>query len=51
MTFTWRQIGLHEPWVDYVVLGEGEETIIELVNGMANGGKARGTAGLAWREG
>ena len=51
VTFTWRQIGLHEPWVDYVILGEGEKTIIELVNGTANGGRARGIAGLAWREG
>lgn len=34
--------------VDYVVLGEGEETIIELLNVLRNGGDTAGIKGLAF---
>jgi anaerobic magnesium-protoporphyrin IX monomethyl ester cyclase len=50
-TFTWQEIGREEPWVDYLVLGEGERTVVELVAAMENGGAPRDIAGLAWREG
>ncbi len=36
------------PWVDIVVVGEGEETLLELV---ARGGDPRGVAGLWYRDG
>lgn len=50
VTFTWQEIGQNEPWVDYVVLGEGEETVIELTDRMFSKGGAFDIAGLAWRE-
>jgi anaerobic magnesium-protoporphyrin IX monomethyl ester cyclase len=50
VTFTWEQIGREEPWIDYLVLGEGERTITELVAAMENGGAGGDIAGLAWRE-
>ena len=39
------------PALDAVVLGEGEETLTELLETLAAGGALRGVAGLAYREG
>ena len=40
------------PAVDYVVRGEGEETILELVEHLANGrGSLGAIGGLSYREG
>ncbi|MDY6934088.1 MAG: radical SAM protein [Spirochaetota bacterium] len=49
-TFTWKDIGNSEPWIDFVVLGEGEKTIIELVNKIEKNTSTHGIDGLAWRE-
>jgi len=49
-TFTWRRIGRDEPWVDYVVVGEGERTFTEFLEMLKNGRKPQSVAGLAWRE-
>jgi anaerobic magnesium-protoporphyrin IX monomethyl ester cyclase len=38
---------LHWPWVDTVVIGEGEETLVELVQ---RGGDPAGVAGLWYRD-
>ncbi len=50
VTFTWEEIGKEEEWVDYLVLGEGERTAIELADALYNRNWAGGIAGLAWRE-
>jgi radical SAM superfamily enzyme YgiQ (UPF0313 family) len=44
------EVCLAEPAVDWVVRGEGEETLRELVEALAAGRSPRGLAGLAWRE-
>jgi len=38
------------PGVDYVVLGEGEETLAELLDALAGGGALDGIAGLMYRR-
>ena len=37
------------PEIDYAVLGEGEETLVELLAALAAGGPVAAVAGLAWR--
>ena len=52
-TFCWDQILRDDPNVDFVVRGEGEATIAELVRALAAGGSAADLAkvdGLAWRK-
>jgi len=49
-TFTWEDIGSLEPWVDYVVLREGEKTAVELARAVEMGAPAENTPGLAWRQ-
>jgi len=51
VSFTWEEIGQKDPWVDYLVLGEGEKTIVEFVKEIEKQGYARQIAGLVWREG
>lgn len=50
VTFTWRRIGRDEPWVDYVVIGEGEKTFVEFLEILKTGRKPQHVPGLAWRE-
>jgi radical SAM superfamily enzyme YgiQ (UPF0313 family) len=50
VTFTWEEIGRSEPWVDYVVMGEGERTVVEFATAIEKRGSAQNIAGLAWRE-
>ena len=49
-TFTTKEIGLSEPWVDYVVMGEGERTVVEFTGLIEKTGSAQNIPGLAWRE-
>jgi len=50
-TFFAREILEHYPAVDFCVLGEGEETLLELVRGLEAGrSDFRDVAGLAWRN-
>ncbi len=37
--------------LDYIVIGEGEETIVELVNALSSGGDVSGIKGIAYKEG
>ena len=41
---------LQNPWVDVVVVGEGEATLPELVGALANGQALGAVAGIAYRE-
>ncbi len=38
------------PAIDYIVLGEGEETSVDLINTLASGGDVRSVAGIALRD-
>ena len=42
---------LHDPDIDFAVLGEGERTVCELVAALERGGTLAGIAGLAFKEG
>jgi anaerobic magnesium-protoporphyrin IX monomethyl ester cyclase len=39
------------PWVDIVGIGEGEETIVELVRALRTGGDLNSVRGIAYRDG
>ncbi len=39
------------PWIDVVAIGEGEETIVELVRALGAGSDPGGVAGIAYRDG
>lgn len=47
-TYFWRDILATEPWVDAIVRGEGEETVLRLVRALAEGAPLDGIAGLAF---
>jgi len=38
------------PWIDVVVMGEGDQTIVELVKTLSDGGDLAGVAGIAFRK-
>ncbi len=43
---------LHEcPEIDYIVRGEGEETIVELIRELENCGEPKNIEGITWRNG
>ncbi len=46
-----RQLMADNPEVDYIILGEGEETLAALLAALAVGKPVTGIAGLAWRNG
>jgi len=41
---------LGKPWIDYVVRGEGEETIVDLARRLGRGGKGEGVPGISRRD-
>lgn len=41
----------HFPWIDMVVRGEGELTMVALVNALATGSELAGIPGITWRSG
>ncbi len=49
-TYLWEQILRDDPNVDYVVRGEGEVTVIELLQAMEAGEGWEKIDGLAWRK-
>jgi len=49
-TFCWDQILRDDPNVDFVVRGEGERTMEDLVRAVAAGGGWEKIPGLAWRK-
>ena len=50
-TFMWREI-LEDPGspVDYIIRGEGEKTVEELLAALTNGGDPAAVPGIAWRD-
>lgn len=46
-----REMLEHHPSIDAVAVGEGEETLLSVVEGLASGRGVAGIEGLAWREG
>lgn len=50
-TFHWRDILTQEPQIDIVVRGEGEETIVHLVNSLEHGEPLSAIKGIAYRAG
>jgi anaerobic magnesium-protoporphyrin IX monomethyl ester cyclase len=50
-TFMWREI-LEDPDspVDYIIRGEGEKTVEELLGALINGGDPAAVSGIAWRD-
>lgn len=51
VTFCWEEIGKTEPWIDIVVLGEGEKTVWELTAVLENNADLSQVVGIAWRNG
>jgi len=49
-TFMWREVLEECPHVDYVVLGEGEETMSQLIEALEKEAKPRGIPGIALRN-
>ncbi|MEM0217714.1 MAG: radical SAM protein [Candidatus Nezhaarchaeales archaeon] len=49
-TFMWREVLNECPHVDYVVLGEGEESMLQLVECLGKGIKPRSVLGIAMRN-
>jgi anaerobic magnesium-protoporphyrin IX monomethyl ester cyclase len=42
---------LDDPSIDYLVLGEGEAALVELLNALEGNGRIEDVAGIIWREG
>jgi len=52
-TFMYRQVLTEAPWIDYIVRGEGEEVVVNLVRMLGAGNVAadrRGVKGIAFSE-
>ena len=49
-TYHWREILEAEPQIDYIVCGEGEETIVKLVHALENGSSPELVQGLAYHH-
>ena len=45
-----RETVLADPNLDYAVVGEGEETLVELLNALDGGGQVENIPGLAYRD-
>lgn len=53
-TFMYQQVFSEAPWIDYIVRGEGEEIVVELLKAIEDGthlATRRGIRGLAFLEG
>ena len=48
-TYHWQDILTEEPHVDFIVRGEGEETIVQLCRALRDGGDMRLIPGIAFR--
>jgi len=49
-TYLWSHFLKHYPQVDYIVVGEGEHTFLEVVENLENGQTPSGIDGVAWRD-
>ncbi len=49
-SFLYREILSENPWVDFVVVGEGERTFPELMKAISAGADMTGVKGIAFRE-
>jgi anaerobic magnesium-protoporphyrin IX monomethyl ester cyclase len=49
VSFDDREILHHHPWVDVIVRGEGEETLVEVVDRVRQGKSLDGILGITWR--
>ena len=49
-TFMWREVLEECPYVDYVVLGEGEETLLQLIEALRGKAKPERISGIALRN-
>jgi anaerobic magnesium-protoporphyrin IX monomethyl ester cyclase len=50
-TYHWRQIMLREPVIDFIVRGEGEETIVRLMAALERSQRLEDVPGIVFREG
>ena len=50
VSFTASQVLQEAPWIDVVVRGEGEDTLVDLVNTLAAGGDLGQVPGIAFRR-
>jgi len=48
-TYHWQQIMQHEPALDFIVRGEGEETIVRLMTALERGESLEKVAGIVFR--
>jgi anaerobic magnesium-protoporphyrin IX monomethyl ester cyclase len=51
VTFAQEETLLSSPWIDAVVIGEGERTMVELARAVAEDGDIRQVAGIAFADG
>ncbi|MEW6713876.1 MAG: radical SAM protein [Nitrospirota bacterium] len=49
-TFLYKEVLGENDHVDYIVRGEGEETIVELMNALSSGGSLSNVKGIAYRD-
>ena len=50
VSFTARQVVEDAPWIDIVVMGEGEYTLVDLLNSLAHGTDLAQVSGIAFRR-
>ena len=50
-SFMYEEMFSLTPALDYVVVGEGEVTLVDLLQSLSNGGGVSGVPGIAYREG
>lgn len=50
-TFTGTEFIINDPNIDFVIMGEGERTVYELINALENGGGFSRIDGLAFKDG
>jgi anaerobic magnesium-protoporphyrin IX monomethyl ester cyclase len=50
-SFMYEEMFSSTPALDYVVIGEGEVTLVELLDRLSNGGGVSGVKGIAYRDG